>query len=98
MSPLKNAVNKAKETVASGIIGLLLGYLSDAILLLERQPRSELSDSIFDTIVYGILRFEPMLRDLAKQSDSGIDDKIVDEIIEACLAIKHAGGIELLET
>lgn len=95
LAPLKKAIGSVKSAVADPLIMMILGFISNAIEYYESQEKSDVADAIFDIILYSILRMETQLRALAQQSSNNLDDKIVDELIEAANHIREEGGLEL---
>lgn len=88
-------VGSIKGKVGDTFLILIMGFISDALLALEKQEKSEKVDAIFDSVVYALLRFEFILRAEAAKSATQLDDKLVDELMEACQQIMAEGGIEL---
>jgi len=87
-------LGSALEAVRSELIGtpagIFLGLLSNVLVEIgEHFGESVVGKAVVDTVVYGIMKFEPYLRELAASTETDLDDKTVDELIEACKELQN---------
>ena len=87
MANLKSIAEKLTSVAATTpnpLLLIMMGYISNALLMLENQVSDEnvAMKKALRVAMYGVLEFEPELRAAVIASPTPYDDRLVDELLE----------------
>ena len=99
---LKNIAGKFGEvasSVTNPLILMLMGYISNALMLLYGQGAS--NPIIYKSVrilSFGVREFEAELKDVVAKSPTPYDDKLVDELLEVIDEVLGEGDDDQQDT
>lgn len=85
LKTLSSKFSTVAATITNPVILLLLGYVSNILLLIEKQASgtNPTIKKAFRITMFAVNEFEPELRAAVVASPTDFDDKLIDELLEA---------------
>ena len=92
LKQVKGASKKLGGTLMGSVIGTILAFLSNAILLFAKMIPAGFATKLVGAVAWLIIYFEPELQEQVARTETDIDDLVLSELVEAAKELLPVAG------